>query len=342
MNRNSQYQHALVLGYWLLFCAAVVYIMIVVGGVTRLTRSGLSMVEWDPIMGIIPPLGEAAWLDVFTKYRQSPEYIKVNAGMSLEAFKGIFYWEYGHRVLGRVIGIIFFVPFICFLLKGMIPKEWKLRLLSILILIGLQGLMGWYMVKSGLVDVPRVSQYRLTAHFGLALVILSLMLWFAMDFLRGESRAKHASQTYLNSSALVVSIVFIMMLSGGFVAGTKAGYIINTFPMMNGQWLPDGWLGIKPAWLNLFENPIMIQFVHRSIAVLVFLAVIISFIVALKQRFKTFNGLVLLAMLVQVNLGITALVMKVPVALGAAHQAGAVALLSAALFAAHVARKKAY
>lgn len=341
MNRNSQYQHALVLGYWLLFCAAVVYIMIVVGGVTRLTRSGLSMVEWDPIMGIIPPLGEAAWLDVFTKYRQSPEYIKVNAGMSLEAFKGIFYWEYGHRVLGRVIGIIFFVPFICFLLKGMIPKEWKLRLLSILILIGLQGLMGWYMVKSGLVDVPRVSQYRLTAHFGLALVILSLMLWFAMDFLRGESRAKHASQTYLNSSALVVSIVFIMMLSGGFVAGTKAGYIINTFPMMNGQWLPDGWLGIKPAWLNLFENPIMIQFVHRSIAVLVFLAVIISFIVALKQRFKTFNGLVLLAMFVQVNLGITALVMKVPVALGAAHQAGAVALLSAALFAAHVARKKA-
>lgn len=342
MNQNSQYQHALVIGYWLLFCAAVVYIMIVVGGVTRLTRSGLSMVEWDPIMGIIPPIGEAAWMDVFTKYRQSPEYIKVNAGMSLEAFKGIFYWEYGHRVLGRVIGVLYFVPFMYLLLKGMIPKVWTLRLTAILILIGLQGLMGWYMVKSGLVDVPRVSQYRLTAHFGLALIILSLMLWFAMDFLRGERRANHSSPAYLGSSALVVVIVFIMMLSGGFVAGTKAGYIINTFPLMNGQWVPDGWLGIKPAWLNLFENPIAIQFVHRSIAVLVFFAVITSFIVGLKQRFNTFNGLVLFVMLVQVNLGISALVMKVPVVLGAAHQAGAVALLSAALLAAHIARKKAF
>lgn len=342
MNRNSHYQHALVLGYWLLLCAAVVYVMIVVGGVTRLTKSGLSMVEWDPIMGIIPPIGEAAWLDVFAKYKLSPEYIKVNAGMSLDAFKGIFYWEYGHRILGRVIGLIYFVPFVVFLIKGMIPKEWMARLTSILVLIGLQGLMGWYMVKSGLVDVPQVSQYRLTAHFGLAIIILSAMLWFAMDFLRGETKANHASPGYLKSTALVVFIVFIMMLSGGFVAGTKAGYIINTFPTMNGQWLPDGFLGIQPVWLNLFENPIMIQFVHRSIAVLVFLAVIISFLIAPQQRFKTFNGLVLLIMLVQVSIGVATLLMKVPVVLGAAHQAGAVALLSAALFTAHVARKRAY
>lgn len=341
MNRNSQYQHALVLGYWLLFCAAVVYIMIVVGGVTRLTKSGLSMVEWDPIMGIIPPIGEAAWLDVFAKYKLSPEYIKVNAGMSLEAFKGIFYWEYGHRILGRVIGLIYFVPFLFFLIKGWVPREWVKRLTVIVILIGLQGLMGWYMVKSGLVDVPQVSQYRLTAHFGLALVIFSVMLWYALDFLRGERSANHATSMYLKSTATVVAIVFIMMLSGGFVAGTKAGYIINTFPTMNGQWLPDGWLGIQPAWLNLFENPIMIQFMHRAIAVLVLLAVIGSFIISLKQRFTTLNGLVLLIVLVQVSLGIVTLVMKVPVALGAAHQAGAVALLSAALLVAHIARKKA-
>ncbi len=341
MNRNSEYQHAFALGCWLLFCAAVVYIMIVVGGITRLTQSGLSMVEWEPIMGIIPPIGEAAWLEVFNKYRQSPEYLKINAGMSLDAFKGIFYWEYGHRVLGRVIGMIYFFPLIFFLLKGMVPKQWYLRLFGLFILGGLQGLMGWYMVKSGLVDVPHVSQYRLTAHLGLALVIFSAMLWFALDFLRGETRANYASSAYLKSSATVLVLVFIMMLSGGFVAGTKAGYIINTFPTMNGQWIPDGWMQMQPGWRNLFENPVMIQFIHRSIALLVVLAIIVSFIVAVKQRFKTRKELVLLVMIVQVSLGISALVLKVPVALGAAHQAGAVALLAVALLTAHIARKRA-
>jgi len=200
--------------------------------------------------------------------------------------------------------------------------------------------MGWYMVKSGLVGVPDVSQYRLTAHLGLALVIFSAMLWFAMDFLRGETRASHASKGYLRSSAWVVLIVFIMMLSGGFVAGTKAGYIINTFPTMNGQWIPSGWLNIEPAWKNLFENPVMIQFIHRGIAVLVVTAVISSFLIAAKQRFKTARLLLLSIMIAQVSLGISALVMRVPVALGAAHQAGAVALLAAALYTAHLARKR--
>jgi cytochrome c oxidase assembly protein subunit 15 len=237
------------------------------------------------------------------------------------------------------MGLIYFVRFVYFLIKNKIPKEWVGRLFSIVVLIGLQGLMGWYMVKSGLVDVPRVSQYRLTAHLGLALIIFALMLWFAMDFLRGDSRVYHASSGYLKSTAAVLIIVLIMMLSGGFVAGTKAGYIINTFPTMNGQWLPDGLLGIQPIWLNVFENPITIQFIHRATAVLVFFSVIISFCIALKQRFKTMNFTVVFVMLVQVNLGISALVMKVPVVLGAAHQAGAVALLSAALYVAHIARK---
>jgi len=339
MNQNSQYPHAFVLGYWLLFCALVVYIMVVVGGITRLTQSGLSMVEWAPIMGIIPPIGEDQWMDVFDKYKQSPEYLKINAGMSLEAFKSIFYWEYGHRVLGRVIGMIYFIPLMFFLIRGMVPKEWYNRLFGLFVLGGLQGLMGWYMVKSGLVDVPHVSQYRLTAHLGLALIIFASMLWFAMDFLRGESQAGHSSSAYLKATAAVVAVVFIMMLSGGFVAGTKAGYIINTFPTMNGEWLPSGWLSIQPAWRNLFENPVMIQFVHRSMAVVVVASVIASFIIGMKQRFKATASLVLLIMLLQVMLGISALVMKVPVALGVAHQGGAVALLSAALFAAHVARK---
>ena len=228
---NSKYPHSLILGFWLLGCAAIVYLMIVVGGMTRLTQSGLSMVEWEPIMGIIPPIGEAAWLEVFAKYKTSPEYLKVNAGMSLEAFKGIFYWEYGHRVLGRVIGMIYLLPLLFFLAKGMVPRAWYARLFGLFILGGLQGLMGWYMVKSGLVDVPRVSQYRLTAHLGLALVIFAYMIWFAMDFLRGENKASHASPLYLKTTLASVIIVFVMMLSGGFVAGTKAvSYTHLTLP----------------------------------------------------------------------------------------------------------------
>ena len=336
---NNKHPHSLVLGLWLLGCAAVVYLMVVVGGMTRLTQSGLSMVEWDPIMGVIPPIGEAAWQDVFAKYKTSPEYLKVNAGMSLEAFKGIFYWEYGHRVLGRVIGMIYLLPLLFFLARGMVPKSWYVRLLGLFILGGLQGLMGWYMVKSGLVDVPRVSQYRLTAHLGLALLIFTCMVWFAMDFLRGEQRAKHASPIYLKSTLLLVTVVFIMMLSGGFVAGTKAGFIMNTFPMMNGQWVPDGWLGMTPIWRNFFENAIAVQFVHRCIAVLVVLTVLVSVFLSLGQRFKTGSVWVLVLMLIQVCLGISALVMNVPLSLGAAHQAGAVALLTACLFSAHRARK---
>jgi len=336
---NNRRQHNLIIGFWLLGCAAVVYLMIVVGGMTRLTQSGLSMVEWDPIMGIIPPIGEAAWNDVFAKYKTSPEYLQVNAGMSLAAFKGIFYWEYGHRVLGRVIGMVYLLPLLIFLARGMVPKAWYPRLFGLFLLGGLQGLMGWYMVKSGLVDVPRVSQYRLTAHLGLALIIFSCMLWFALDFIRGERRSYVATKRYRKLTSLVVLTVFIMMLSGGFVAGTKAGFIMNTFPMMNGQWLPDGWLGMTPVWRNFFENAITIQLVHRCLAVLVVFAVLTSFFVSLKQRFKAANGWVLLAMVVQVNLGIMALVMKVPLVLGAAHQAVAVALLSASLYVAHVARK---
>ncbi len=339
MNRNSEYQYSLVLGCWLLACAAVVYLMIVVGGATRLTQSGLSMVEWAPIMGIIPPMNEVQWLEVFDKYRQSPEYLKVNAGMSLEAFKRIFYWEYGHRVLGRVIGLIYFVPLMFFMIRGMVPKAWYGKLFGLFVLGGLQGLMGWYMVKSGLVDVPRVSQYRLTAHLGLALVIFACMVWYGLDFLRGERLRQRASSSYLRSTAWVVALVFLMMLSGGFVAGTKAGFIMNTFPKMAGQWVPAGLMSIEPAWRNLFENPVTIQFTHRCLALVVFLAVVWSFAKSRSQAFATANFWVMLAVVCQIALGISALVLVVPVWLGVLHQAGAVALFSAALLSAHIARK---
>ena len=314
--------------------------MIVVGGITRLTQSGLSMVEWAPIMGALPPLSEVAWLEVFASYRSSPEYQKVNLGMSLADFKSIFWWEYGHRVLGRFIGLIYLLPLLYFLLKDMVPDSWRMRLFGLFVLGGLQGLMGWYMVKSGLVDVPHVSQYRLTAHLGLALIIFACMLWFALDFLRGDRPHKRATGVYLRLSVFAALIVFVMMLSGGFVAGTKAGFIMNTFPTMNGEWIPQAWMAMTPWWRNLFENAIAIQFVHRCIALLVVLVMLALFKVSRSQPFVTQAGWAVAAMVVQVMLGISALLMVVPVSLGAAHQAGAVALLASTIVVAHVARKR--
>lgn len=340
MNSQCERSHELIIGAWLLSCAVVVFFMVVVGGITRLTQSGLSMVEWDPIMGIIPPLNQHDWMDVFNKYRQSPEYLKVNAGMSLQDFKFIFYWEYGHRVLGRVIGMIYFIPLILFAIKGMVPRHWYLRFFSLLLLGGAQGLMGWYMVKSGLVDVPHVSQYRLTAHFGLAIIIFACLFWFALDFLRSQSARLHVSKSYLTLTAVVIVMVFVMMLSGGFVAGTKAGHIMNTFPMMNGQWLPDGLMQIQPWWLNLFENPITIQFVHRCLAVFVVLSVVSCVTLSRQQSFRTYSFILPIALITQMGLGVSALLLRVPVSLGAAHQAGSVVLIGAALFCAHIARKQ--
>lgn len=337
---NSKFHpHSFSLGIWLLICAAMVYLMVVVGGITRLTQSGLSMVEWAPIMGSLPPIGEAAWQQVFAKYQASPEYLKVNYGMTLAGFKSIFWWEYGHRVLGRFIGIIYLVPLLYFLLRGRVPKVWLPRLIALFILGGLQGLMGWYMVKSGLVDVPHVSQYRLTAHLGLALIIFATMLWFALDFLRGDTAHEKASQGYLLSCTWVVIIVFSMMLSGGFVAGTKAGFIMNTFPTMNGEWVPSALTALTPMWRNLFENAIAIQFIHRCLAMLVLLSVVGLFFHSAKQRFETGAIWLLVIVVVQILLGISALVLTVPIALGAAHQAGAVALLSCAIWVAHLARR---
>ncbi|NND83406.1 MAG: heme A synthase [Gammaproteobacteria bacterium] len=332
-------QPSLALGVWLLACAAVVWIMVVVGGITRLTQSGLSMVEWAPIMGTLPPIGEAAWLAVFEKYKAYPEYQQLNLGMTLAEFKQIFWWEYGHRVLGRFIGLIYLLPLLFFLARGMVPKGWGWRLFGLFVLGGLQGLMGWYMVKSGLVDVPHVSQYRLTAHLGLAIVIFVCMLWFAMDFLRGAMPQRASSQGYRRLTALAVLVIFLMMLSGGFVAGTKAGFIMNTFPTMNGQWLPNELWAMSPWWRNLFENPVTIQFLHRVLAMLVVGVVLALFVVARKQNFTTRSGWLLTALGVQVSLGIAALVLVVPVAIGAAHQAGAVVLLATALWCAHSARK---
>ncbi|MEO8135178.1 MAG: COX15/CtaA family protein, partial [Betaproteobacteria bacterium] len=219
---------------WLLACCALVFAMVVVGGVTRLTHSGLSIVEWQPIVGTLPPLNHAEWQEAFAKYRQTPEFRQVNHTMSLDEFKGIFWWEYFHRLLGRVIGIAFFVPFLWFAVRRQVDRTLSIRLAAIFVLGGLQGAMGWYMVKSGLVDDPRVSQYRLTAHLGLAFLIYAAMFRVALDvlFRRTAPPRSPATRHLRRAATALVALIFVMVLTGGLVAGIRAGFAYNTFPLM--------------------------------------------------------------------------------------------------------------
>ncbi len=339
----AQYDRQVAL--WLLACALVVLGMILLGGVTRLTNSGLSMVEWRPLVGIIPPLSEQQWLDVFEKYKQYPEYQKINRGMDLDAFKYIFMYEYLHRVLGRLIGVMFAAGFLFFWLKGRIRAGLAPKLVVMFVLGGLQGLLGWYMVKSGLVDNPHVSQYRLTAHPGLAVIIYGYILWVAFDLLLGERRpfdSRAASLAPFAASLLV--LVYLMILSGGLVAGTRAGYGFNTWPLMGTSFVPPGLYSMDPAWLSVFEDVITIQFNHRMFAYLLF--VLISLFVFrvvrsnTKGRGRAAAILSGLALLVQLGLGISTLLLHVPVGIAAAHQVGAVVLFTCLLFSCHALRQQ--
>jgi cytochrome c oxidase assembly protein subunit 15 len=321
---------------WLFICAVVIFGMILLGGVTRLTDSGLSMVEWNPLMGIIPPLSQYDWQELFLKYQQFPEYQKINLGMTLGEFKVIFMYEYLHRVLGRLIGLLFFIPFVYFYFTRRISPQLLPKLLLMLFLGGCQGLMGWYMVKSGLIDVPHVSQYRLTAHLGLAIVIYSLIIWTALGLVNKTS----AQPTGLGKPACILSgLIFLMILSGGLVAGTRAGYAYSTWPLMGDSFIPAGLYAMSPAWLSAFENITTIQFNHRMFAYFIAVFLVVFSVVALRKKIsnKVRIGIysMLFLLLVQITLGISTLVLYVPVAIAAAHQIGAVALLTATLFVSH-------
>jgi cytochrome c oxidase assembly protein subunit 15 len=323
---------------WLLACCAVIFGMIILGGVTRLTGSGLSMVEWAPIMGILPPLNQAEWQETFLLYQQFPEYQLKNFHMTLDDFKSIFWFEYGHRLLGRSIGIIFLLPFLFFLFRGKIEKALTPKLITMFVLGGLQGLMGWYMVKSGLINDPHVSQYRLTAHLGLAVVIYTYMFWVALGLL--YPKKNDISQNIDNKigrlSLIITGIIVITILSGGFVAGTRAGFAFNTFPLMDGRLIPAGLFDHSPLWRNFFENIVTVQFDHRVLATLLFIVIPAFWLKAgkieLRPLARTGRHLLLAALALQIVLGISTLLMVVPVALAAAHQAGAIILLTAALF----------
>ncbi|MCP4249181.1 MAG: heme A synthase, partial [bacterium] len=257
------------IGLWLLTCCAMVLGMISLGGVTRLTGSGLSMVEWRPVLGFLPPLSEAEWQRVFALYQGSPEFRAASAGIGLAGFKSIFWWEFVHRLWGRLIGVVFLVPFLWFVLRRQVDRGLALRLGGFFVVGGLQGVLGWYMVRSGLVDVPEVSQYRLVAHLGLALLIYVLMLWTALGLLwpRPETIPDRRLQTARWLALSTVGVVALTLLSGGFMAGTHAGWTFNTFPLMDGALVPAGYFSERPWYLSPFEHIETIQFNHRLLAI---------------------------------------------------------------------------
>ncbi|MCW5698827.1 MAG: COX15/CtaA family protein [Rhodospirillales bacterium] len=320
---------------WLFIVAAMVFVMVVLGGLTRLTHSGLSIVDWRPLTGWLPPLSETEWQRIFLEYQQFPEYRKVNAGMTLAGFKGIFWLEFIHRVWGRLIGVAFAVPFLVFLVRGWIDRSMAPRLIGLFILGGLQGVLGWFMVKSGLVDRPDVSQYRLVAHFGAALVIYGALIWVALDFLHLQRRAR-PSHGLGRFAVALAGLVFVTALWGGFVAGTDAGFAYNTFPTMDGEWIPQHLFAGDPAYLSPFEDITTVQFFHRVLAVTTFVGVFVfwaaSMRVPLAARPRLALFLFAVAVSLQLALGIATLLLFVPVAIAAAHQAGAILLFTMALW----------
>jgi len=324
---------------WLLACCALVFAMVVVGGVTRLTHSGLSIVEWKPIVGTLPPLDERQWQEAFLRYQQTPEYRLVNHGMSLAEFKGIFWWEYFHRLLGRLIGVVFFAPFLWFALRRKLSRALVWKFTGVFALGALQGLLGWYMVQSGLVDDPRVSQYRLAAHLGLAFLIYAAMLWMALGLLFHRAQADANPRSLHRFALALTALIFLMVLSGALVAGIRAGLAYNTFPLMNGEWLPARMFVIEPWYLNFFSNIPLVQFDHRLIAWL--LAFLVPWFwlrvrrAAAPPRARLAASLLLAALALQIALGIATLLLVVPVPLAAAHQAGALLVFSASLLAVH-------
>jgi cytochrome c oxidase assembly protein subunit 15 len=317
---------------WLFLCAALTFAIVVVGGVTRLTESGLSITEWQPLAGALPPLSQADWEALFAKYRETPQFRKVFSAIGLEGFKNIFWWEFSHRLLGRTIGLVFLLPYLFFLATKRLSRELAWKLAGVFLLGGLQGALGWYMVTSGLVDDPRVSHFRLTAHLGLALLIFSLEFWIALGLLKKRTGRSHPL------SLLAVAAVFLMALSGGFVAGLRAGHAYNTFPLMNGRLLPDDLWLLEPWWRNFLWNVATVQFVHRAI----FWALLVLIPLAWWRLRRTAAGLAahhLIGMFaVQATLGISTLLLAVPIPLAAAHQAGAVLLLACALWSAQASR----
>ena len=332
---NQNYKNSIML--WLITLTIMVFLIIIIGGLTRLTDSGLSMVDWQPILGTIPPLNNNQWMDVFNDYKLTPEFLYVNKNMTLDEFKYIFWWEWFHRFFARLIGLVFIIPFIYFLIKKNLNSFFYKRF-SIIFSLGLfQAVVGWWMVKSGLSDDPFVSPYRLTFHLTNAVIIYALLLWTSVEYYHLKS-ANFISIRSKNILILIsIILVFVTILSGGFMAGSHAGQSFNTYPLMNGKIIPDDIYLKDLGFLNIFENTVTINFNHRWIATITFIYTFSFFSYLI---FKKINNLsnqiiisVLLILTLQFLLGIMALLSNVSIYYGSLHQTNSIALLSILLVA---------
>ena len=305
---------------WLAICSLLVIIMVWIGGYTRLTNAGLSITEWKPIIGIMPPLTEKIWLEEQVKYKNTPEYKKINFDISLHEFKRIYLIEYGHRFFGRLIGIVFIIPFIYFLVRKKLQKNTVIALLIALLLGCLQGFIGWYMVQSGLIDQPYVSQYRLASHLLLATLIFMVLWWQVSSSINNVKVAK----SIVILSKIIMILIILQIFIGGLVAGLKAGLIYNTFPLMDGQVVPEGLFNISPLWKNFFENVTTVQFMHRTLGI-----IILIFAMVIYRMHRTILSGVMLAIVIsQVLLGIFTLIYCIPIILASLHQLTAFIVLA--------------
>lgn len=331
--RTASRTNARAVSNWLLAVAGLVLLMIIVGGITRLTESGLSITRWEPVSGVIPPLNQADWMVQFNRYRATPEYQLINRGMSLAEFQFIYFWEWAHRLLGRLIGVAFALPLAFFALRRMIPRGYGLRLVGLLALGGLQGAIGWWMVQSGLVDRVDVAHERLATHLLMALTIFALLIWTALD-LRADGRARHAAAP----RAWVwpfFGLMFVQYLYGAFTAGLKAGRLYSEWPLMGGALAPPELGHLAPLWRDLIDNPVTVQFIHRSLAIVVASAALLIAWRMAKAGAGWRAGALAFAVIVQFGLGVLTLIHAVPIGLGVAHQGWAAVLLASAVVLAH-------
>lgn len=331
---------------WLLIGCFLIYAMVVIGGITRLTHSGLSMVEWNMIVGSLPPMSDADWLIPFEKYKQSPEYQLINNQFTLNEFKSIYWWEYIHRLLGRTIGLVFIIPFFYFLLKKKFDKALLKKMYILLALGAFQGFLGWFMVKSGLQKEPHVSHYRLAAHLISAFTVFGFTFWYALDLLHPKAtEANDTINKVQRLARIVFSIVVLQIIYGAFVAGLKAGLFYNTFPRMGDSYFPDTIFSFDPFLRNFVENPSGVQFIHRCIAYIVVIAVAFLWDKARKLELtdtqRSAANFMMIVVGVQFLLGIITLLFAVPIIMGVLHQTGAFVLFAAMLYFMHKLRKAA-
>ncbi|MFV1011003.1 COX15/CtaA family protein [Wolbachia endosymbiont of Nasonia vitripennis] len=312
---------------WLFLCSLMVICMVGIGGFTRLSKAGLSITEWKPITGTLPPLSEQDWLKEKSKYEATPEYKAFNYGMSMEEFRTIYLIEYVHRLIARLTGLVFILPFIYFTLKKRIPKNAVIRLSTALLFGILQAFAGWYMVKSGLVVNPHVSHYKLALHLLLALVIFALLSYQFFDYqIKPRQTKLKVSTCYI---WIILILVTVQIIFGAFVAGLNAGLIYNTFPLMDGQIVPEDLFFLQPTWLNIFENRVTVQFIHRALALLI---LVLTAILTIKNASVKPAYIMLLSVIIQVILGVVTLLLHIPMAIAIAHQMFSFILFGSGLY----------